>query len=227
MHRLHIWGLRAMPDRALAGASGVGGGAVGSNAHKTMKDAAKSGRPRSGSKRLRKAPRGAAGRQAGDKRQQPLPVEGALPVSLLRAREAIMLHMRPILRAHGLTEQQWRVLRTLDASTPIDKTTLAARSTLLVPSLLRIVKDLEHMGLVRLVPSVNNPRLARVVLAPKGVTTVKRGAADIAAMNRIVWGRIGFDVANDLLRLLHTVESRLVGLAVGPQENPVLPDSRS
>jgi DNA-binding MarR family transcriptional regulator len=135
-----------------------------------------------------------------------------------------MLHMRPILRAHGLTEQQWRVLRTLDASAPIDKTTLAARSTLLVPSLLRIVRDLEHMGLVRLVPAANNPRLARVVLAPKGVTTVKRGAADIAAMNRIVWGRIGIDVATDLLRLLHTVESRLVGLTLGPQESPVLPD---
>lgn len=140
-------------------------------------------------------------------------MERALPVSLLRAREAIMLHMRPVLRAHGLTEQQWRVLRTLDATHPIDKTTLAARSTLLVPSLLRIVKDLEQLGFVRLVPSVNNPRLARVVLSPKGVTVVAKGAADIAAMNRVVWRRIGEDVVNDLLALLHLVETRLQGLS--------------
>jgi homoprotocatechuate degradation regulator HpaR len=166
------------------------------------------------SKRQRKGPSGPDARPAGRKPHGELPaMEKSLPVSLLRAREAVMLHMRPILRAHGLTEQQWRVLRTLDATHPIDKTTLAARSTLLVPSLLRIVKDLEHLGLVRLVPSANNPRLTRVILSPKGVTVVAKGAADLAAMNRIVWSRIGEDVVADLLGLLHVVESRLQGLS--------------
>src|SRR5208283_3623306 len=39
----------------------------------------------------------------------------SLPMSLLRAREAVMRHFRPSLRRHGLTEQQWRILRALAA----------------------------------------------------------------------------------------------------------------
>jgi hypothetical protein len=39
----------------------------------------------------------------------------SLPASLMRAREAVMARIRPVLRAHGVTELQWRVLRTLAA----------------------------------------------------------------------------------------------------------------
>ena len=37
----------------------------------------------------------------------------SLPMSLLRAREAVMRQFRASLRDHGLTEQQWRILRAL------------------------------------------------------------------------------------------------------------------
>ena len=37
----------------------------------------------------------------------------SLPMALLRAREAVMRRFRPGLRCHGVTEQQWRVLRAL------------------------------------------------------------------------------------------------------------------
>lgn len=138
------------------------------------------------------------------------PQERALPVSLLRAREAVMLHMRPILRAHGFTEQQWRVLRSLDQTKPIDKTTLAVRSTLLMPSLLRILKDLEQMGLLRSVPSISNPRLARIVLSAKGASAVDKGSRDLAVMGQVVRDRIGGEIVDELLRLLHIVETRLL-----------------
>ena len=36
-----------------------------------------------------------------------------LPLLLLQARERVIAQFRPILKAHGLTEQQWRVLRAL------------------------------------------------------------------------------------------------------------------
>jgi hypothetical protein len=39
----------------------------------------------------------------------------ALPIALLRAREAVMVRFRPILRYHGVTEQQWRVMRVQKA----------------------------------------------------------------------------------------------------------------
>jgi len=39
-----------------------------------------------------------------------------LPMALLRARESVMSHFRPILRDHDITEQQWRVIRALHGS---------------------------------------------------------------------------------------------------------------
>ncbi|MGM3243097.1 hypothetical protein ACS2VP_27140, partial [Bacillus cereus group sp. Bc237] len=41
----------------------------------------------------------------------------SLPMALLRSRESVMVRFRPMLRAHGLTEQQWRVLRAMAAVT--------------------------------------------------------------------------------------------------------------
>ena len=49
----------------------------------------------------------------------------SLPMSLLRAREAVMRQFRPSLRNHGLTEQQWRILRALTAVDTIEVTELA------------------------------------------------------------------------------------------------------
>ncbi|MDU2926702.1 MAG: homoprotocatechuate degradation operon regulator HpaR, partial [Bradyrhizobium sp.] len=46
----------------------------------------------------------------------------SLPMALLRAREAVMRQFRPILRQHGLTEQQWRILRALAAVDAIEVT---------------------------------------------------------------------------------------------------------
>src|SRR5437868_14462175 len=72
----------------------------------------------------------------------------SLPMSLLRAREAVMRQFRPSLRNHGLTEQQWRILRALTAVETIEVTELARTAFLLGPSLSRILRDLEARQLV-------------------------------------------------------------------------------
>jgi homoprotocatechuate degradation regulator HpaR len=72
----------------------------------------------------------------------------SLPMSLLRAREAVMRHFRPSLRDHGLTEQQWRILRALTSVDAIEVTELARVAFLLGPSLSRILRDLEARHLI-------------------------------------------------------------------------------
>src|SRR6476619_8586408 len=72
----------------------------------------------------------------------------SLPMSLLRAREAVMRQFRPSLRQHGLTEQQWRILRGLTAVDAIEVTELARMAFLLGPSLSRILRDLEARHLI-------------------------------------------------------------------------------
>jgi len=65
----------------------------------------------------------------------------SLPMSLLRAREAVMRQFRPSLRRHDLTEQQWRILRALASIDAIEVTELARVAFLLGPSLSRILRD--------------------------------------------------------------------------------------
>lgn len=137
----------------------------------------------------------------------------SLPVSLLRTREAVLTHMRPILRAHGVTEQQWRVLRSLNEKTPISKTLLADRSTLLMPSLLRILKDLERVGWLEMPSSTTNARLSDVKLTKEGAAYARKVAASLSARNRIIKGAIGDDKVSRLFQLLGEVEAELSKLS--------------
>lgn len=72
----------------------------------------------------------------------------SIPIALSRAREAVMAHFRPLLTERGFTEQQWRVMRTLHESGPLEATQLAEKSALLLPSLTRIVKALEQQEVI-------------------------------------------------------------------------------
>src|SRR6187397_1854231 len=86
----------------------------------------------------------------------------SLPMSLLRAREAGMRQFRPSLRQHGLTEQQWRILRALAAVEMIEVTELARVGFLLGPSLSRILRDLEKRRLIERKLGITDPRRAEV-----------------------------------------------------------------
>lgn len=72
----------------------------------------------------------------------------SLAIGLLRAREAVMSHFRPILAAHDVTEQQWRVIRTLSEAGMLDATEVAEKAFILAPSLTRMIRSLEERGLI-------------------------------------------------------------------------------
>lgn len=92
----------------------------------------------------------------------------SLPMELLRAREAAMARFRPVLREHGLTEQQWRVIRALADSDEINASELARRSYLLAPSLTRILQFLEKENLVKRGQDSNDQRRSVLTLTTKG-----------------------------------------------------------
>ena len=75
-----------------------------------------------------------------------------LPRLLLQAREAVMAHTRPSLRQHGLSDQQWRVLRVLGeyAHDPagIETGRVAREAYLLGPSLTGVLSRMERDGLI-------------------------------------------------------------------------------
>ncbi len=115
------------------------------------------------------------------------PFSQSLPMSLLRAREAAMRRFRPLLAAHDLTEQQWRVLRALTAADGhLDLTGLAERTTLQVPSASRIVANLEGRGLLERGSAAGDQRRASLGLSSSGRELVRLIAPHSeAAYNRI------------------------------------------
>lgn len=97
------------------------------------------------------------------------PFSASLPMALLLARESTMRRFRPLLAEHGLTEQQWRVLRALaSAEHPIEVTALADRTALLAPSVTRIVARLAHDGLIRRDAVAGDARKSTLALTAVG-----------------------------------------------------------
>jgi homoprotocatechuate degradation regulator HpaR len=129
----------------------------------------------------------------------------SLPMLLLRGREAVMRQFRPLLRAHGLSEQQWRILRALTAVDAIEVTELAERAFLLGPSLSRMLRDLEARRLIARKVAKQDQRRFMVSITPKGlklIETVAPFSEDIYAEIGRRYGAAKLAELQDMLRLL-------------------------
>lgn len=126
----------------------------------------------------------------------------SLPMALLKAREAAMARFRPMLREHGLTEQQWRTVRTLAAYDGIDASELARRSFLLSPSLTRILQFLERERFVRRSSDANDQRRSVFVLTGKGRQKFSEVAADTERLYIDIEQDFGIDKLEQLYALL-------------------------
>ena len=128
--------------------------------------------------------------------------ERSLPMQLLKAREAAMVRFRPMLRAHGLTEQQWRVLRVLAAWPDIDASAIARRSLLLAPSLSRILQHLESTGLIARRTPAGDQRRAVFALTARGRARFEAVAPDSERLYRDIASTFGSERLAMLYELL-------------------------
>ena len=138
----------------------------------------------------------------------------SLPMSLMRAREAVMRHFRPSLRAHGLTEQQWRILRALSSIDAIEVTDLAHVAFLLGPSLSRILRDLEGRRLIERKIVKSDLRRGTVSITAKGLKLIEAVAPHSEAIYAEMTKRFGTQKLADLQDMLHVLESSLLAMPV-------------
>ena len=138
----------------------------------------------------------------------------SLPMSLLRAREAVMRHFRPSLRDHGLTEQQWRILRALAAVETIEVTELARVAFLLGPSLSRILRDLEARQLIERRLAKADLRRSVVSISAKGLKLMEAVAPSSEAIYAVMTKRYGARKLAELQDMLHALEHSLSELSV-------------
>ncbi len=142
----------------------------------------------------------------------------SLPMSLLRAREAVMRQFRPSLRHHGLTEQQWRILRALTSVEAVEVTDLARLAFLLGPSLSRILRDLEARGLIERRSAEADLRRGVVSISPKGLKLIEAVAPTSEAIYAAITKRYGVRKLAELQAMLGALEESLAGLSGAEEE---------
>ena len=143
----------------------------------------------------------------------------SLPMSLLRAREAVMRQFRPSLRHHGLTEQQWRILRALAAVETIEVTELARMAFLLGPSLSRILRDLEARQLIERRVGEADLRRAVVSISAKGLKLIEAVAPSSEAIYAAITRRYGARKLSELQDMLGMLEHSLSGMEVAEENS--------
>lgn len=90
-----------------------------------------------------------------------------LPHLLLRSREALMAHFRPLLAEHGLTEQQWRIVREIGEQGPLEPRQLCDACSISSPSIVGVLARMEETGLVARERVARDQRRVIVSLTPR------------------------------------------------------------
>lgn len=126
----------------------------------------------------------------------------SLPIALLRAREAVMGHFRPMLAIHDVTEQQWRVIRILAEAGMLDASEMADRAFILAPSLTRIIRSLEERGFITKTKDEQDGRRILLRITPAGLKIINEVSPDSRTIYMALEDRFGRDRIEQLLDML-------------------------
>ncbi|KQT12221.1 homoprotocatechuate degradation operon regulator HpaR [Ramlibacter sp. Leaf400] len=125
-----------------------------------------------------------------------------LPRLLLQAREAVMAHNRPRLREHGLSDQQWRVLRVLGEHGTVETGRVAREAFILGPSLTGVLARMERDGLIRRERDPADQRRTVVEATTKGRKLVDRLSNAVEAHYQWMENTLGKQKLGQLYQLL-------------------------
>ena len=128
-----------------------------------------------------------------------------LPRLLLQARESVMAHTRPNLRTHGLSDQQWRVLRVLGEHGTVETGRVAREAYILGPSLTGVLARMERDGLVRRERDPADQRRTVVEATARGLKLVDKLSHTIEAHYAWMEKTLGKDKLSQLYVLLDEI----------------------
>lgn len=134
-----------------------------------------------------------------------------LPLLLLQAREGVIAHFRPILNAHGITEQQWRIVRALLDSGPLEPREIGERCRISSPSLTGVLQRMDDLGWVTRERFADDQRRVKVSLTRRARDLADAMAPEIEA----VYARIEAHIGADFVRRFYATLDELIGLLDG------------
>ena len=130
----------------------------------------------------------------------------SLTLTLLQAREAAMAFFRPSLNQHGLTEQQWRIIRILRQSGEMEIHQLARQACILKPSMTGVLSRMERDGVVRRWKSPQDQRRVYVGLTEQGQQCFVSMSGDMEHNYQRILEQFGEEKLQLLLGLLNELK---------------------
>lgn len=131
-----------------------------------------------------------------------------LPLLLLHARESVIARFRPILNAHGVTEQQWRIVRALLERGPLEPRQIGEVCRISSPSLAGVLSRMDDMGLVKRERLEHDQRRVKVSLTAKSRALAAKLAPQIEAVYQAIEGHIG----SEFIGRFYATLDELIGL---------------
>ncbi|MEO7245151.1 MAG: homoprotocatechuate degradation operon regulator HpaR [Rubrivivax sp.] len=138
-----------------------------------------------------------------------------LPLLLLQARESVLTQFRPILKAHGLTEQQWRVVRALVERGPLEPREIVEHCRLSSPSLAGVLARMETQGLVTRTPHAADRRRQTVAASARSLALADRIAPQIEQTYATLEAQLGPAFVRQLYAALDQLLDRFDGAVAG------------
>lgn len=131
-----------------------------------------------------------------------------LPLLLLQARECVLASFRPILNRNGVTEQQWRIVRALAETGPLEPRQIVLRCGISSPSLAGVLARMTELGLVQRDRLDSDLRRQHVSLTDTGRALITRMAPLVEDTYADIERRVG----PERLQALQTSLDELISL---------------
>lgn len=128
---------------------------------------------------------------------------------LAQARERVLSQFRPILNANGVTEQQWRIVRALLETGPLEPREIVALCGISSPSLAGVLARMEELGLVSRERLASDQRRLRVSLTDHSRALAARMEPEIEAVYERLERRVDRTKLRGLYRSLDELLSLL------------------
>lgn len=151
----------------------------------------------------------------------PAIVHRNLPQALLRAREAVMRYFRPNLKLAGVTEQQWRVIRTLSDRGEMEIGQISEACCIPGPSLTGVLERMERDDWIKRFRISTDQRKVVVELTAKSRKLVERMADRVDARYKAIEAHLGTQTIDALHALLDQVAALPDPAASEPVKLPV------
>jgi homoprotocatechuate degradation regulator HpaR len=144
-----------------------------------------------------------------------------LPLLLLQARERVIARFRPLLNAQHITEQQWRIVRLLLESGPLEPRQIGEGCSISSPSLAGVLARMENLGLIARQRFDNDQRRVRVSLSTRSRALAERLAPQIEAAYAELEARVGTEFTERMYAMLDQLIATLdAGEGAGATRRP-------